>query len=236
MNGRTRGIGSVATVAICLAVALMTAAEGNTTSAGAGKKDLLRFGAEMASRGNWREARFRWQLVAEKRPEDARIQNNLAVASEALGDPDAAGVHYERALSLAPGDPRILDNQIQFDRFWRQDTGDENDAWHRPTVGTGRKPDQSKGKKLRVSIQLPMPPRMDLEGIDTMLVASFLVPESGPLDVNRELVRFLRSEFRKHSDLDRRFGLEIKDRTRGDHDLISIGQDEARIKGGDEIE
>jgi hypothetical protein len=52
---------------------------------------------------------------------------------------------------------------------------------------------------VEVPVALPLPPRLKLEDVKTLLVASFLVNDSELIDVNRELVRFLRSEFRKHT-------------------------------------
>ena len=49
---------------------------------------------------------------------------------------------------------------------------------------------------------LPLPPRLKLDGVKTILVASFLVNDSQLLNVNRELVRFLRGEFRKHTSFE----------------------------------
>ena len=48
---------------------------------------------------------------------------------------------------------------------------------------------------------LPLPPRLDVSAMRSLLVASFLVNESELLDLNREIVRFLRAEFRKNSPL-----------------------------------
>jgi hypothetical protein len=47
---------------------------------------------------------------------------------------------------------------------------------------------------------LPVPPRLVLDGSEQVLVTSFLSEETNLLDTNRELVRFLRSEFRKYTE------------------------------------
>ena len=44
-----------------------------------------------------------------------------------------------------------------------------------------------------------MPPRLELDGAETALVASFLSAESAFIDVNRELVRFVRNKLAKSS-------------------------------------
>jgi tetratricopeptide (TPR) repeat protein len=74
----------------------------------------LRFAAEMAEQGLWREALFRWQRVLESRPDDARLLNNIGVAHEALGDFIAARQAYERAAELAPDSEQITSNLALF--------------------------------------------------------------------------------------------------------------------------
>ena len=52
----------------------------------------LAFGSNVAKKGLWREAAFRFQQAVTKEPNNARARNNLAVALEASGD-------YARALA-----------------------------------------------------------------------------------------------------------------------------------------
>jgi hypothetical protein len=54
---------------------------------------------------------------------------------------------------------------------------------------------------VEVAVILPLPPKLDVSTLKSLLVASFLVNESELLDLNREIVRFLRAEFRKNSAL-----------------------------------
>ncbi|MDQ7007605.1 MAG: tetratricopeptide repeat protein [Acidobacteriota bacterium] len=82
----------------------------------------LRFAAEMARQGLWREALFRWEKVARIRPDDGRIWNNIAVAREALGDRDGAREAYDRALELGP-EQNIAANRALFLRRGKQQTG-----------------------------------------------------------------------------------------------------------------
>ncbi len=168
-------------------------------------QSLLRFGAEMAKKGNWREARFRWEQALSIRPNEPHVLNNLAVAHEALGDAPGAHDLYGRALRLAGEEPDIVANLSSLKRFEERiraavpgegvSRGPEPDA-----RGTAR--EKKKSKILRLPVSLPVPARLDLAGVRTLLVASFLVPESELLDINREAVRFLRGEFRKHSSLE----------------------------------
>lgn len=75
-------------------------------------KEYLRFGAEMAEKGLWREAMFQWQKVLQSRPGHVQAMNNIGVAFEAQGDLDAAIAMYERALE-ADDNPKIEANLRQ---------------------------------------------------------------------------------------------------------------------------
>jgi len=178
---------------------------GDLPAQGLNLRETVKFAAEMAQRGNWREAKFRWERVAELQPDNHKILNNLAVAFEVLGDPDTAKDYYARAAELSQGNLDIEDNRRRFAYFWRrtgaggeQETGDGTMRLPSPLGGGGNQ----KGKTFRVSVGLPVPARLDLEGRSTLLVTSFLTRETNLLDTNRELVKFLRGEFKKRTDLD----------------------------------
>jgi hypothetical protein len=163
--------------------------------------ELLRFGTQMARGGNWREAKFRWEQALKIDPADARLLNNLAIAEEALGAPDQAKTLYERAVAAAPRDGRIDGNAKRSATFW----GHASSAEPPPSPHPGPPPEEIKKKGhdvVEVAVELPLPPRLKLVGVKTVLVASFLVNDSVMIDVNRELVRFLRGEFRKHTPFD----------------------------------
>lgn len=172
-------------------------------------KETLRFAADMAERGNWREARYRWDLALAETPDSGRVLNNLGVAAEAMGEPDAALDYYEQALVHSPREPRILDNARRLQRLREQlreragattaDSPTKNDS---TAIAAAPGTKSTGGKPELVQVAIPIPPRLQLEGVDTLLVASFLTDQIVMLDVNRELVRFLRSEFRKQTDLD----------------------------------
>lgn len=171
------------------------------SAGGAGLDELLRFGTEMARAGNWREAKFRWEQALRQEPADPRILNNLAIAEEALGTPDRARELFGKALAAASSDSRIRDNATRSSLFWGGASGREGAPPPRaaPPV-EGRK---RRGRDVvELAVALPLPPRLKLDGVKTLLVASFLVNDSDLIDVNRELVRFLRAEFRKHTAFD----------------------------------
>jgi hypothetical protein len=212
MNGHPRrlpgrpSLGSLSAAAIVLHAA-------SAASFGAGTKDSLQFAADMAERGNWREARYRWEQLLAAAPREAKIYNNLAVAAEAAGDVKLARQNYSQALGLAGGDPAIQDNFRRFERLSELLTrsADGESAADAAPAGSGEtappewtegEDAKVKGKTQRVDVVVPVPPRIDTEGIDTLLVASFRTDESALLDVNSELARFLRGEFRRRTRLE----------------------------------
>jgi hypothetical protein len=160
--------------------------------------ELLRFGTDMARGGNWREAKFRWEQALRQDPGDARLLNNLAIAEEALGAPDRARELFKRALAAAATDSRIHDNVLRSSLFWGRPS--DGDAAAPPPAAAPVEWRKKRGRDVvEISVALPLPPRLKLDGVKTILVASFLVNDSELIDVNRELVRFLRNEFRKNT-------------------------------------
>ena len=169
-----------------------------------GAKDAMQFAADMAERGNWREASFRWNQLVDRGIVDAKVNNNLGVAAEATGDLEQADRYYTEALRAAPGDPTIADNWNAFLRLRKllqpdksPDDGGADDTVT-PTAGGAK----VKGKVLQVNVSVPIPPRLDPDNFHTLLVASFLANESTLLDIDRELAKFLRTEFRRRTKLD----------------------------------
>jgi hypothetical protein len=186
-----------------VAVLVPFALWGFARAGGADVDELLRFGTEMARGGQWREAKFRWEQALKESPDDARLLNNLAVAEEVLGAPDAARARFAKAIAASDNDSRIARNAAQSALFWGGAAKDTGGA-PAPSGGT---PPATLGKKkgrdvVELPVSLPLPPRLKLDGVKTLLVVSFLVNDSDMLDVNKELVRFLRSEFRKHTSFD----------------------------------
>ena len=74
----------------------------------------VHFGLEVAKKGLWQEARFRFEKAVQLDPDYASAQNNLGVALEQQGDFDAARAAYEKALALKPGDTYIQQNYDLF--------------------------------------------------------------------------------------------------------------------------
>ena len=97
-----------------LAVLLAPVSEAPPASA----KDELKFGIEVARKGLWGEARFRFEKAVALEPESAEALNNLAVALEQQGAFDRAREAYEKALKLDPGNLYVQQN---FDLFREAD-------------------------------------------------------------------------------------------------------------------
>lgn len=76
------------------------------------------YGAQMAKQGFWHEALFRFKKASAEKPDDAEIQNNLAVAYEAVGETARALAAYRRALELAPEETHIRRNYARFAEYY----------------------------------------------------------------------------------------------------------------------
>ena len=163
-------------------------------------KQKMRFASDMARRGAWREAMFRWERLHQELPKDRRVLNNLGVAAEVLGMADKALDYYGRSIDADRPDSVIDGNRSRFERFWKDAAPEldwDEDAGLRPVprrLGKSRL-----GKTYDVTVELPVPPRLKLEGEESVLVASFLHQETDVFDIDREMVRFLRREFVKNT-------------------------------------
>jgi len=78
----------------------------------------LAFGTEVARKGLWREASFRFEQAVAREPQNARAHNNLAVALEASGEYARALAEYKRALELDAKDQYIRRNYARFAEFY----------------------------------------------------------------------------------------------------------------------
>jgi Flp pilus assembly protein TadD len=95
------------------AVALVCAAPARAQDRG-GAKQQVEFGVQVAQKGLWREAIYRWERATQLDPTYAPAFNNLAVAYEQDGQLDKARAAYQKAVSLAPNNQLIKQN---FDLF-----------------------------------------------------------------------------------------------------------------------
>ena len=76
--------------------------------------DEIAFGIEVARRGLWNEARFRFERAVALDPENAEAHNDLGVALEQQGEFAKARAAFERALKLAPNSLYIQQNYDLF--------------------------------------------------------------------------------------------------------------------------
>ena len=77
-------------------------------------KVQVEFGIEVARRGLWNEALYRWQRAIDLDPTYAPAWNNLGVAFERDGRFDEAREAYETALDLDPTNLMIEQNYDLF--------------------------------------------------------------------------------------------------------------------------
>jgi Tfp pilus assembly protein PilF len=77
-------------------------------------KEQVEFGIQVAQRGLWREAIYRWERATQLDPSYAAAYNNLAVAYEHEGQLDKARAAYEKALALEPNNTLIRQNYDLF--------------------------------------------------------------------------------------------------------------------------
>jgi len=78
----------------------------------------IAFGSEVARKGLWREAAFRFEQAIAREPGNARAHNNLAVALEATGEFARALSEYKKALELDANDSYIRRNYARFAEFY----------------------------------------------------------------------------------------------------------------------
>jgi len=79
----------------------------------------ISFGVEMARRGLWNEALFRFEQARRTEPRDPAVLNNLAVAYEAVGRFDDALATYREALEVAPENRGVRQNYTRFVEFYQ---------------------------------------------------------------------------------------------------------------------
>ena len=77
-------------------------------------KSQVEFGINVAQRGLWREAIYRWEKATELDPSDAAAYNDLAVAYEHEGQLEKARKAYEKAIELDPNNSQVRQNYELF--------------------------------------------------------------------------------------------------------------------------
>jgi type IV pilus assembly protein PilF len=77
-------------------------------------KAQVEFGINVAQRGLWREAIYRWEKATELDPTYVAAFNDLAIAYEHEGQLDKARKAYEKALELEPNNTQVRQNYELF--------------------------------------------------------------------------------------------------------------------------
>src|SRR5258706_11195668 len=101
-------------LALLLACAATVSASPAFADARSDAKAQVEFGINVAQRGLWREAIYRWEKAAEIDPTYAAAFNDLAIAYEHEGQLQKARQAYEKALSLEPSNAQIKQNYELF--------------------------------------------------------------------------------------------------------------------------
>ena len=94
---------------LTIAAVPMLAADSRTEA-----REQVEFGINVAQRGLWREAIYRWEKACEIDPKYAAAFNDLAIAYEHEGQLDKARKAYEKAIALEPNNAQIRQNYDLF--------------------------------------------------------------------------------------------------------------------------
>jgi Flp pilus assembly protein TadD len=81
---------------------------------GSSSEKEVAFGIDVARKGLWQEARFRFEKALLVNPDNASALNDLAIALEQQGEFEKAREAYEKALKLRPGNLYIQQNYDLF--------------------------------------------------------------------------------------------------------------------------
>jgi tetratricopeptide (TPR) repeat protein len=105
--------------ALALLLVLASAPLAATPAGAATFGEQMEFGVEMARKGLWREALFRFRQAGAMEPGNVRAMNNLAVAYEAVGLFEQALETYREGLRVSPNDGELRRNYSQFLEFYQ---------------------------------------------------------------------------------------------------------------------
>src|SRR5436190_23869710 len=103
-----------ARVTTFVALAAIASASPSFADARRDAKAQVEFGINVAQRGLWREAIYRWEKAVEIDPTYAAAFNDLAIAYEHEGQLEKAHQAYEKAIALEPNNAQIKQNYELF--------------------------------------------------------------------------------------------------------------------------
>src|SRR5256714_1180419 len=98
---------------VACAAALLTASPSFADARGEAKSQV-EFGINVAQRGLWREAIYRWEKATQLDPTYVAAYNDLAIGYEHEGQLEKARKAYEKALELDPNNSQIRQNYELF--------------------------------------------------------------------------------------------------------------------------
>ncbi len=116
MNGLKVAPRAVTVSVILLCSLAASSASGKSAADG---KSQLAFGVDMAKRGLWSEALFRFEQARQLEPQRVAILNNLAICYEAGGRFEEALATYREAARLAPDNRVVKQNLSRFTEFYQ---------------------------------------------------------------------------------------------------------------------
>jgi tetratricopeptide (TPR) repeat protein len=101
------------------AILVGSLAPGVEAASTASGKAQLAFGVDMARRGLWSEALFRFEQARRLDPDNVSLLNNLAVCYEAGSRFEEALATYREAARLAPENRIVKQNYSRFTEFYQ---------------------------------------------------------------------------------------------------------------------
>jgi len=101
-------------LAVIVSSAALLSAAPSFADARTSAKAEVEFGINVAQRGLWREAIYRWEKATEIDPTYAAAFNDLAIAYEHEGMLDKARKAYDKALALDPNNQQVRQNYELF--------------------------------------------------------------------------------------------------------------------------
>ena len=101
-------------IAIVACAAALLAASPSFADPRGDAKAQVEFGINVAQRGLWREAIYRWEKATQLDPTYVAAYNDLAIGYEHEGQLEKARKAYEKALELDPNNSQIRQNYELF--------------------------------------------------------------------------------------------------------------------------